>query len=105
MAIMRDTAAFRDGQAAEPTRLLAMERDTFRDARGAQSLGTTVEFDQVIRARLEALGTRRLARRAGMEAAAAAKAFTSKDFRSALGVVRHRGHGDHHARRASTRTA
>jgi hypothetical protein len=32
-----------------------MERDTFRDL-VAQSLGTTAEFDQVIQARLRALG-------------------------------------------------
>jgi hypothetical protein len=32
-----------------------MERDTFRDL-VAQSLGTTGEFDKVIRGRLESLG-------------------------------------------------
>jgi uncharacterized protein YhbP (UPF0306 family) len=55
IAIMRDTPRSASVRAVKPTRLLAMERDTFRDLI-AQSLGTTAEFDQVIRARLESLG-------------------------------------------------
>ncbi len=55
MAIMRDAPRSVTVTAVAPTRLLAMERDTFRDL-VAQSLGTTAEFDQVIRTRLDALG-------------------------------------------------
>jgi uncharacterized protein YhbP (UPF0306 family) len=55
IAILRDTPRSATIRAVKPTKLLAMERDTFRDL-VAQSLGTTAEFDQVIRARLESLG-------------------------------------------------
>jgi uncharacterized protein YhbP (UPF0306 family) len=55
IAIMRDAPRSATVRAVKPTRLLAMERDTFRDL-VAQSLGTTAEFDQVIRARLESFG-------------------------------------------------
>ncbi|MGI8631095.1 MAG: cyclic nucleotide-binding domain-containing protein [Solirubrobacterales bacterium] len=55
VAIMRDTARSATITARSPTRLLAMERETFRDV-VAQSLGTTAQFDQIIRGRLEALG-------------------------------------------------
>lgn len=54
-AIMRDTPRSVTVTARSPTKLLAMERDTFRDL-VAQALGTTPGFDQVIRARLESLG-------------------------------------------------
>jgi uncharacterized protein YhbP (UPF0306 family) len=53
VAILRDTPRTATARATKPTRLLAMEHDTFRDL-VAQSLGTTTEFDQVIRARLRA---------------------------------------------------
>jgi uncharacterized protein YhbP (UPF0306 family) len=56
VAIMRDTSRSATVTALTATRLLAMDRDTFRDV-VAQALGTTPEFDQVIRARLEALGS------------------------------------------------
>jgi uncharacterized protein YhbP (UPF0306 family) len=56
VAIMRDAARSATVTAVTDTRLLAMDRDTFRDV-VAQALGTTPEFDQVIRARLEALGS------------------------------------------------
>jgi len=55
ISIMRDTPRNSTLRAAEPTKLLAMERDTFRDV-VAGSLGTTGDFDQVVRARLERLG-------------------------------------------------
>lgn len=51
VAILRDTPRTATATATKPTRLLAMDHDTFRDL-VAQSLGTTTEFDQVIRARL-----------------------------------------------------
>jgi uncharacterized protein YhbP (UPF0306 family) len=51
VAILRDTPRTATARATKPTRLLAMDHDTFRDL-VAQSLGTTAEFDQVIRARL-----------------------------------------------------
>lgn len=54
-AIMRDTPRSVTVTATTPTRLLAMDRDTFRDL-VAQALGTTPGFDQVIRARLDSLG-------------------------------------------------
>ncbi len=56
IAIMRDRPRTATVRAAAPTRLLAMEHDTFREL-VAHALGTTAEFDKVIRARLEALGT------------------------------------------------
>lgn len=55
IAIMRDRPRSATVKATQPTTLLAMDRDTFRDL-VAQSLGTTTEFDQVIRARMRALG-------------------------------------------------
>lgn len=54
VAIMRDMPRSATITAAVPTQVLAMERDTFRDL-VAQSLGTTPEFDQVIRQRLDSL--------------------------------------------------
>ena len=54
MAIMRDTPRSASARATQPSKLLAMERDTFRDVM-AQALGTTSEFDQVIRGRLGTL--------------------------------------------------
>jgi uncharacterized protein YhbP (UPF0306 family) len=56
IAIMRDRPRTVTVRAAAPTKLLAMDHDTFREL-VAQALGTTAEFDQVIRARLESLGT------------------------------------------------
>jgi uncharacterized protein YhbP (UPF0306 family) len=55
ISILRDTPREATVKATKPTTLLAMERDTFRDL-VAQSLGTTGEFDKVIRGRLESLG-------------------------------------------------
>ena len=55
IAIIRDRPRSATLRAVAPTRLLAMEHDTFRDLVG-QALGTTAEFDQVVRARLESLG-------------------------------------------------
>ena len=55
MAIMRDAPRSATVRAVSDTKLLAMERDTFHDL-VAQSLGTTPGFDQVIRARMDALG-------------------------------------------------
>jgi uncharacterized protein YhbP (UPF0306 family) len=55
IAIMRDAPRAATLKAASPTRLLAIERDTFRNL-VAQSLGTTPDFDQVIQQRLERLG-------------------------------------------------
>ena len=54
MAIMRDKPRSATVTAVSPTRLFAMERDTFRDL-VAQSLGTTAEFTEVIRARMDAI--------------------------------------------------
>jgi uncharacterized protein YhbP (UPF0306 family) len=55
ISILRDTPREATVKATKPTTLLAMERETFRDL-VAQSLGTTGEFDKVIRGRLESLG-------------------------------------------------
>jgi len=51
MAIMRDVPRSASVRATKPSKLLAMERDAFRDVM-AQALGTTAEFDKVIRDRL-----------------------------------------------------
>jgi uncharacterized protein YhbP (UPF0306 family) len=56
IAIMRDRPRSATVRATAPTTLLAMDHDTFRDL-VAQSLGTTADFDQVIRSRLESLST------------------------------------------------
>jgi uncharacterized protein YhbP (UPF0306 family) len=56
MAILRDKPRGATVRAVEATTLLAMDRATFRDL-VAESLGTTPEFDQIIRERLEALGS------------------------------------------------
>lgn len=55
VSIMRDLPRAATVRATEDTRLLAMERDTFRDI-VAQSMETTTDFDQVIRSRLDTLG-------------------------------------------------
>jgi uncharacterized protein YhbP (UPF0306 family) len=55
VSILRNTPREATVKATKPTKLLAMERDTFRDL-VAQSLGTTQEFDKVIQARLGAHG-------------------------------------------------
>jgi uncharacterized protein YhbP (UPF0306 family) len=54
VAIMRGTPRAATVRATEPTTLLAIDRDVFRDL-VAQSLGMTADFDQVIRARLRSL--------------------------------------------------
>jgi uncharacterized protein YhbP (UPF0306 family) len=54
ISIMRDAPRAATLKAVNPTTLLAMERDTFRNL-VAQSLGTTQDFDQVIQQRLERL--------------------------------------------------
>lgn len=54
LAILRDRPRTATLTALEPTRLLAMERDTFRDI-VAESLGTTKDFDEIVRARLRSL--------------------------------------------------
>ena len=55
VAIMRDTPRAATLRAVQAATLLAMERDTFREL-VAQSLGTTGDFDQVIRQRVQRLG-------------------------------------------------
>lgn len=55
MAIMRDKPRSASVTAVSPARLFAMERGTFRDL-VAQALGTTAEFEDVIRGRLDAIG-------------------------------------------------
>lgn len=55
MAIIRDTPRTATVTALTPVTLLALERDVFRDL-VAQSLGTTSDFDQVIRSRLQNVG-------------------------------------------------
>ena len=57
LAILRDTPRSATVRAVKPTTLLSMERDIFRDL-VAQSLGTTAGFDDVIRGRLHAQGSR-----------------------------------------------
>jgi nitroimidazol reductase NimA-like FMN-containing flavoprotein (pyridoxamine 5'-phosphate oxidase superfamily) len=52
MAILRDTPREATVQAVVPTTLFAMDRDSFRSLL-AQSLGTTQDFDRVIRQRLD----------------------------------------------------
>ncbi len=54
VAIMRGTPRAATVRATEPTTLIAMDRDIFRDL-VAQSLGMTADFDQVVRARLRSL--------------------------------------------------
>lgn len=55
VAIMRDQPRAATVRATSDARLLALERDTFRDL-VAQSLGIAPDFDRVIRARLEVEG-------------------------------------------------
>ena len=54
LAILRDRPRTATLKALEPTRLLALERDTFRDI-VAESLGTTKDFDAIVRERLRSL--------------------------------------------------
>lgn len=54
VAIMRGTPRAATVRATEPTTLIAMDRDIFRDL-VAQSLGMTADFDQVVRARLRSM--------------------------------------------------
>jgi uncharacterized protein YhbP (UPF0306 family) len=54
VAIMRGTPRAATVRATQPTTLIAMDRDVFRDLI-AQSLGMTADFDQVVRARLRSL--------------------------------------------------
>jgi uncharacterized protein YhbP (UPF0306 family) len=56
MAIMRDQPRSASVVAKTDVKLLALDRDTFRELI-AQSMGITAEFDQVIRARLDSLGS------------------------------------------------
>jgi uncharacterized protein YhbP (UPF0306 family) len=56
MAIMLDRPRVATVRATQATRLLALERDTFRTV-VAESLGTTGEFDTVIQQRLAALAS------------------------------------------------
>jgi CRP-like cAMP-binding protein len=55
MAVIRDTPRRATVRATEPTTLLAIDRDTFRDV-VAQAIGTTKGFDEIIRARLGLAG-------------------------------------------------
>ncbi|HYM56222.1 MAG TPA: cyclic nucleotide-binding domain-containing protein [Solirubrobacteraceae bacterium] len=55
VSIMRGTPRAATVRATEPTTLIAMDREVFRDL-VAQSLGMTADFDEVIRARLQSLG-------------------------------------------------
>jgi uncharacterized protein YhbP (UPF0306 family) len=55
VAIMRDQPRSATVRAKTDTKLLALERDTFRDL-VAQAMEITPDFDQVIRARLDARG-------------------------------------------------
>jgi uncharacterized protein YhbP (UPF0306 family) len=54
LAILRDRPRTATLTALEPTRLLALDRDTFR-AIVAESLGTTKDFDAIVRERLRSL--------------------------------------------------
>ncbi len=54
LAILRDRPRTATLKALEPTRLLTMARDTFRDI-VAESLGTTKDFDAIVRERLRSL--------------------------------------------------
>jgi uncharacterized protein YhbP (UPF0306 family) len=56
MAVLRNKPRTATIKAVSPTKLLAMERDAFRDL-VAQSLGTTADFDRIIRARLDEPGS------------------------------------------------
>jgi uncharacterized protein YhbP (UPF0306 family) len=56
MAIMLDQPRSASIRAASDAKLVALGRDTFRDLI-AQSTGMTAEFDQVVRARLDALAS------------------------------------------------
>jgi len=51
MTILRDTPRRATVTATEPTTLLTLDRDTFRDLT-ARALGTTTDFDAIIRRRL-----------------------------------------------------
>lgn len=55
VAILRDTPRIASVRATSPTTLLTMDRDTFRTL-VAGSLGTTEQFDSVIRERMVAAG-------------------------------------------------
>ena len=55
IAIMRDAPREATVRAKTPTTLLSLDRASFRDL-VAQSLGTTADFDQVIKARLKGIG-------------------------------------------------
>ena len=57
IAIMRDLPRAATVRATKPTRLLAMERETFHSL-VARSLGVAEDFDRVIHERLERLGAR-----------------------------------------------
>jgi uncharacterized protein YhbP (UPF0306 family) len=57
IAILRDTPRVATVRAIVPTTLFAMERGSFRSL-VAQSIGTTDDFDEVVRQRLQELGSR-----------------------------------------------
>jgi CRP-like cAMP-binding protein len=54
MSIMRDSPRSGTIRAVKPSTLLTLERETFREL-VAESLGTTADFDQIIRRRMESL--------------------------------------------------
>jgi CRP-like cAMP-binding protein len=54
MSVMRDSPRSASIRATKDSKLLALERDDFRDL-VAEALGTTGDFDQVIQKRLESL--------------------------------------------------
>jgi uncharacterized protein YhbP (UPF0306 family) len=56
VALMRNRPRAASVRATTDTTLLTLERDAFRDL-VAQSMGITAEFDQVIRSRLDSLGS------------------------------------------------
>jgi uncharacterized protein YhbP (UPF0306 family) len=55
IAILRDTPRMASVRALQPTTLFAMEREVFRSL-VAESIGTTGDFDRVVRQRLEERG-------------------------------------------------
>ena len=55
MAILFDRPRGTSARATKPTKLVAMDGDAFREV-VSQSLGTTRDFDQIIRDRLRSAG-------------------------------------------------
>ena len=79
MAILFDRPRGTSARATKPTKMVVIDGDTFR-AVVAQSLGTTRDFDQIIRDRL---GRRELAARA---TGPCRQTFSSKEFRATVGA-------------------